>query len=325
MTYERRVVDTGARGRRQRHRLRRARRRRASAGVAFAGALLAAVLWFALSGEREPTVRVGAEGRELAERPASSLVELGAGETREWLSRIPAARHIRRGRARITLETGYRLLERDVRRAAAAGGGTVRLPTRAVASSIRLPVVKQALRNNCETAALSMLLAAAGRPGDQLELQRSLQRSGPLDPRQEDDGLVWGDPDRGFVGRPDGGGTAGGYGVYPAPVRELARRRGVALDDLSGVSSAVVYRRLLGGRPVMAWIGLSDGPYRTWRSPEGRTITGNFGEHTVVLTGIRRERLSVNEPLSGRRQTWTRSEFEQLWERLGRRALALES
>ena len=188
-----------------------------------------------------------------------------------------------------------------------------------------VPLVKQVYRNNCETAALEMVLAAAGRTVGQVALQRALPRSGPLDPTLDAAGriLVWGDPDRGFVGRAEGGGVAGGFGVYQGPIRRLAARYGVPLRDLSRESPAVLYSRLRSGRPVMAWIGLSEGPYRSWRSPAGKRISVNFGEHVVVLTGIRDGVLSVNDPLSGTRLEWTAPEFERRWRLLGMRALGV--
>lgn len=201
--------------------------------------------------------------------------------------------------------------------APAARGPLVRL--RAV------PVVRQRLRNNCETAALSMILAARGVRRDQLVLQSRIARSGPLDPVPDADGGLptWGDPDRGFVGRPEGGGTWGGYGVYQGPVRRLAAREGVRLTNLSRVRPSVIYRRLAAGRPVLAWIGLSAGPYRRWRTPSGREIGVNLGEHTVVLTGLSGGGVALNDPLVGVKRVWTRTEFEWRWSLLGRRALGL--
>lgn len=232
-------------------------------------------------------------------------------------------RSVSRGRARIDLETKRDVLRRRLRDVVQAGGGAVRVPERPVAASIRLPVVRQALRNNCESAALSMVLAGRGVRAGQLELQRALPRSGPLDPVLDASGgpALWGDPQRGYVGRPNGGGTSGGYGVYERPVRALARHRGVALRNLTGADPNVVYRRLLSGRPVMAWVGLSDGPYARWRTPRGGRVAANFGEHTVVLTAVRGNLIEVNDPLIGRRTRWTRARFEQRWQRLGRRAL----
>ena len=65
-----------------------------------------------------------------------------------------------------------------------------------------MPVVRQAYRNNCETASLSMLLAAAGVWVDQRELQRRIAKSGDPDPTVAADGTwTWGDPALGFVGR----------------------------------------------------------------------------------------------------------------------------
>ena len=50
----------------------------------------------------------------------------------------------------------------------------------------------------------------------------------------------------------------------------------------------------------------------------------NLGEHTVVLAGINRDgTIRVVNPLQGTVEQWTRGQFEQLWSRLGNRALAI--
>lgn len=191
-------------------------------------------------------------------------------------------------------------------------------------SAAPVPLVRQAYRNNCETAALSMLLAAARIDVDQRVLQRQIVKSRPLDPIvKADGGWTWGDPDRGFVGRVAGGGTAGGFGVYQGPIRRLAARYGVQLDDLSRTNVDAIVARLRAGRPVMAWIGLQQGPYRRWRTPREKDIVVNFGEHVVVLTGIRGSTIRVNDPLTGTRLDWSVSEFAKRWRFLGKRALAL--
>ena len=317
---------------------RRRRRRRRSSGRAalLLGLCLALLvlftLWLAFASdgrEQDPAqvagvVRVVVGERVLVERPAQQVKLLEGDPLRRWLAGVPDARRERRGIARVKLLTDRAALMRRVRRAAALGGGIVELPQRVVSSQATLPVVKQRLRNNCETAALSMLLAARGIRVDQLVLQRQIERSGTLDPRTAPNGtMIWGDPERGYVGRAEGGGVAGGFGVYEGPVKALAERRGARLRDLSRRPPAAIYRRLQEGRPVMVWVGLSDGPYKTWRSPQGRSVTGNFGEHTVVLTGIQGDTLRLNDPLAGARTTWTKADFELMWERLGRRALSV--
>ena len=90
----------------------------------------------------------------------------------------------------------------------------------------------------------------------------------------------------GFVGRADGGGPAGGFGVYQSPIADLARRHGVVLRDLSHQSPNDIYRTLLSGHPVMVWVALSGGPYASWHSPAGKIVNVNYGEHAVVLSGV---------------------------------------
>ncbi len=205
-------------------------------------------------------------------------------------------------------------------RAASSAG----LASAAVVEFGAVPLFKQVFRNNCETASLSMLLAAAGVRVDQRKLQRQLPRSGPLDPIVSANGTwIWGAPDEGFVGRVEGRGRAGGFGVYQGPIRQLAARYGVRLLDLSRSDVGAVVSRLRQERPVMSWIGLSEGPYRRWRTPTGRPISVNFGEHAVVLTGISNGMILVNDPLNGKRLQWSVDEYAAKWRLLGRRALGL--
>lgn len=236
-------------------------------------------------------------------------------------SRLPAGLVASRGPARIA----YRYdLEATVARAVAVGraGGRVAAVREAISARIAAPVIRQAQANTCESAALSILLATAGVRVSQRRLQSAFPLSGPLDPAGTGPGRTWGDPDRGYVGRPDGQGVAGGFGIYPRPVAATARQFGRDLDDLTGSSPQRLYARLLRGRAVMAWIGLSDGPYGRWQSPQGKRIDVNFGEHTVVLTGSTRDgTLRIVNPLQGTSELWSRPRFERAWQLLGRRAL----
>ena len=236
--------------------------------------------------------------------------------------RLPARTVVRKGAATIV----YRYeVQGTLRRARALGpaGGSVRAVRTPVSSRIALPVLGQRLRNDCEVTALQIAMAGEGVRATQERLQSQLDTSGPLDPVDGPSGRVWGDPDEGFVGRPDGGGTAGGFGVYPAPLRKLAKRYRVDMDDVTGASPSGIYARVLSGRPVIAWVGLSDGPYATWSSPEGRRVDVNFGEHTVVLAGIGADSsIRVVNPLQGTLESWSPSKFERMWALLGRRALA---
>jgi uncharacterized protein YvpB len=238
---------------------------------------------------------------------------------------LPNRVEARRGRATLNLAVPLRRALRMVRRALAAHERRVDLPVVPLWTTIALPPVRQVLHNDCEATALSMLLAAADVRAGQLELQNRLPRSGPLDPEPVPGSRLfhWGDPERGFVGRPAGGGLEGGFGVYEPPIRALASRYGVHLTDLHGRGLAAVRAAVLAGHPVLAWVGLAPGPYLSWLTPSGREITVNLNEHAVVLVGGGQGYLLVNNPLSGRRERWSNALFSARWKLLGRRALEL--
>jgi uncharacterized protein YvpB len=269
------------------------------------------------AGKEAPVQLVAAGGATIAEIKPSEAARLGRGEGR---LPVPATRTVENGSASVTYELDTAEL-RD--RLAAGATGEVTIPERPVSSRISTPVVQQRFQNNCETAALSMLLASQGEEQDQVALQDEIRHDGPLDPETGANGeMVWGNPEKGYVGRVDGGGTAGGYGVYQGPVIELARRW-VEPVDLSGEPPASLYAKLLDGKPVFAWIGLQDGPYESWVDTDGEKVTVNYGEHTVLLIGIEGDRVLVNDPLDGQRKWWTKSEFETMYERLDRRAISV--
>lgn len=237
------------------------------------------------------------------------------------LARLPASIARRQGAATVTYSLG--ISEARHRLTALRSGGVLEVPVTPVASTIRAPVVRQRLHNDCEATALQVLLATVGVKADQLELQSQLPRSGPLDPVGPPGQRVWGDPAKGFVGRADGGGPAGGFGVYQEPIAQLARRHGRELRDLTGSRPAAVYSTLRSGHAVMTWVGLAPGPIASWRAPDGRPITVLFSEHAVVLTGISADgTLTVVNPLHGDLEQWSQAQFELMWARLGRRALA---
>lgn len=238
------------------------------------------------------------------------------------MNRLPSSFSTRRS----GVTTKYGLRRRDAVAAALRlkdANGKIKVADAPTVVSIEAPVIKQKLRNNCEATALQVILQIAGSRVPQLKLQQQLPTSGPLDPSDSAAGRIWGDPDSGFVGRPDGGGTAGGFGVYPGPVKRLAAKHGVALEDVTGRPPRSIYAKLLAGRAVMVWVGLGDGPYSSWRSPSGRQITVNLNEHTVVLNGLDESgRLAVVNPLTGQAESWSKEKFEKMWQLLGRRALA---
>jgi uncharacterized protein YvpB len=263
-------------------------------------------------------------------QPPRLLTVYAAGKLIETLHpgqqiRLPDRIETVRGRATRILAIPIPLAHNRVRQALRTHDATLDLPVVPLRTTVALRPVRQVLHNDCESTALSMLLAAAGHHVGQLELQTRLPRSGPLDPEPVAGSRLfrWGDPERGFVGRPAGGGTEGGFGVYELPIRGLAARYGVRLLDLRGRSLAAVRKAVLAGHPVLAWAGLAAGPFLSWLTPSGREITVNLNEHAVTLVGAGPGYVLVNNPLTGRRERWSDELFSYRWRLLGRRALEL--
>lgn len=312
-------------------RKRRVRRRRVVAAVLLVsiGGASGLIVYFGTRGDDPAEIRLDlaapdqvsliADGEVVARISPERAAKLGSGQ---GSLPVPGTRTTERRGIRRTLAIDQALVRQRLA-VADRGGALVEVPQQVLSSRVDVPIVQQIYRNNCETAALSMLLASIGVDQDQQQLQDEIATSPPLDPQTNSDGeMVWGDPSQGFVGRPPGGGPAGGFGVFEKPVLELAARWAEPVD-LTARQPAAIYRRLRQGHAVMTWIGLSDGPYESWLSPQGDEISVNYGEHTVVLTGIAGDRLFVNDPLDGLRKVWTKAEFEAKWALLDRRAISV--
>ncbi|MEZ5077155.1 MAG: C39 family peptidase [Solirubrobacterales bacterium] len=279
---------------------------------------MAVLPWPRSEPPREDGVFFQVPGRKAILLTRGQAEEIASGESS---LPMPGRRSVRVGMAEITYK-----LDRDGTQRALGGlaqkGGRVRVTERPVGVMIDVPVVKQAYRSNSETAALQMLLASRGVDHDQRELQRLLRRDGPPEPRRRGDGaIVWGNPERGFVGRADEGGAAVGFGVYLPPLSALARRW-VEPVNLSGRSPRLIFAQLLRGHAVLTWIGPAAGPYRSWVGPRGERVTVNWGEHAVLLVGLAGSRILLNDPQTGKRQNWSRQQFKRHWGLLGRRALS---
>ena len=268
------------------------------------------------SGRSPGPVTLQLGGRTLATVPGGQVGSFASGEPPLPIGSTEA---VSKGNARITYRVDRAALRRQL---AATSGGALTVPAEPVASRVKAPIVRQAYPRNCETASLSMLLATVHPMIDQRTLQRELPHAQPISPRSGPGGEVWGDPEQGFVGLPTGGGSSGGYGVYERPILRLASRVSSPVD-LTGRRPSAIYDRLLQGHAVMVWVGLSDGPYVSWHTPQGGLVRANWGEHAVVLTGVRGKAVLVNDPLDGRRKVWSKSLFQQMWNRLGRRAVSV--
>ncbi|MFB7667137.1 C39 family peptidase [Kitasatospora sp. NPDC056138] len=181
-------------------------------------------------------------------------------------------------------------------------GGAARSDT----ASSDVPQYQQQLGNDCEAAALRMVLAARGvLVGDQDVLARIgtdlvHYQAGVSGPQA-------GDPFRAFVGDADGSEAAGtGFGVYYPPVAQAAQSYGLSLDAAGqGISPDRLRAEVSAGHPAVVWVDYN------WRSLAASSYTAYDGrqvpyagpsEHSVVVAAVGDGQVLVNDPARG--QSW---------------------
>jgi len=141
--------------------------------------VVGAAVWLALAeGRAKPVAQPGEvrllQGKRVVlRRFADELRGSTPRQLSDWLRRIPDRRVGRLGAGRATYQTDRSALAQLVRTAIRSGGDDVPVPERAIAFRSQIPIVKQALRNNCETAALSVVaegVAGVAHEADHLAL-----------------------------------------------------------------------------------------------------------------------------------------------------------
>lgn len=176
---------------------------------------------------------------------------------------------------------------------------------------------------SCEVATLKMALDFLGSEVTERQLIDQLIVSDP-GPRQP--GNIWGDPDLGFVGDINGRIPNGGYGVYEAPIVDLANRYRTA-KILTGQSLESILIDVANQHPVIVWGSLSSGRDISWTTPEGKRIKAVYGEHTRLLIGFvgtpaKPTRLILHDPIYGT-ITMTKEKFLANWKLLGNKAVVV--
>jgi uncharacterized protein YvpB len=182
--------------------------------------------------------------------------------------------------------------------------------------TLNVPIVKQTMNLDCETAALQMALWAYGHYYSQAELF-SLEKPDTRAPITSNGLIVyWGDPYTNFVG--DVNGTdhfpPTGYGIYYPLILSIAQSHG-APSSTGGESNSVssVYGALMAGKPVLTWVevGWFHPAVHYWKAWDGRSIRYTLDEHTVTLSGLTLTQVRVNDPWHGTQYWVSRGTFER--------------
>jgi uncharacterized protein YvpB len=206
-------------------------------------------------------------------------------------------------------------------------GGLMRSGTDGL--TIPVPVFRQAMNLDCETAALQMGLAYRGQNYSQQQL--FALEGADTRPPVVSGGLIqqWGDPYTNFVGNVNGTDhfPPTGYGIYYPVILSIARSHGAAAaTGGEGLSASSLYQAVASGQPVIAWVevGWHRPAIHAWTAWDGRSIRYSLDEHTVVLTGVTLTDVRVNDPWHGTQYWVSRSTFEISWADFNHMAVILK-
>jgi uncharacterized protein YvpB len=184
--------------------------------------------------------------------------------------------------------------------------------------TLAVPVIRQTMALDCETAALQMGLAAYGYNYSQDTLfarENADLRPPVMGPNHTV--LQWGDPYTSFVGNVNASDwTPTGYGVYYPVILKMARD--IGLTDAyggEGMAPSTVYNALSTGHPVQIWIetNWTRPGVGTWTAWDGRTVRYSYAEHSVTLSGVSPTQVRVNDPLHGTQYWVSKATFETSW------------
>ena len=169
---------------------------------------------------------------------------------------------------------------------------------------LNVPMYYQQYSQSCEAASVRMALSYKGKgsPSDWSILQKFGYNPRPLDKKTN----VWDDPQKQFVGDVKGSqGKGTGWGVYAEPVAKAVRSYGSHALVQYKVSKSFIASNIYKGNPVVLW-GIWDetATQKTWKTPEGRTISGPIPMHVRLIVGVKGKEdnpvgFYVHDPITG--------------------------
>ncbi|MBC3841469.1 hypothetical protein GXW82_17775 [Streptacidiphilus sp. 4-A2] len=173
----------------------------------------------------------------------------------------------------------------------------------AATDGLGVPWFHQQLHDDCEAAALRMVLAGRGLAVSDLDV---LARVG-IDLAHAEfghSGARSGDPYRTFVGDPDGSERHGtGYGVYAPPIAAAARAFGLTvLASGRGIGTGLLARLVGAGHPAVVWVDYlwRSRPVRWYQAYDGNWVPyAGAGEHAIAVTGFHAGQVQVDDPARG--------------------------
>lgn len=192
-----------------------------------------------------------------------------------------------------------------------------------------VPIISQKpeLKNGCEVTSLAMLLNYKGVSVDKITLAIEMKKDPTPQTRDENDNIiVWGNPQNGFVG--DVTGKTTGYSIDPTPLIPLAENyfEGSAVD-LTNSDINELQKYLFINSPVIVWVTSdmsSPEEVLNWNDGQGLPVNASFSQHAVLLTGFDENNFYYNNPLSVEKDaSISKEDFLKVWEAMGKKAFTV--
>lgn len=178
------------------------------------------------------------------------------------------------------------------------------------------------LPNGCEAVVATMLLNWAGVPVSKEEVAAALPL-GELPYVNDDGAFIGSNPKDVFVGNP----YEVGYGIYHKPIADMLDQwLPGRVKDLSGIAFEDLLTTIVQGKPAMIWATEHmDTPYleMEWQDEEGQLVEWYQPEHALLLTGWDDDYAYMNDPMTGKQESYAISDFKTVWEQMGSQAITV--
>ncbi len=190
---------------------------------------------------------------------------------------------------------------------------------------IPVPIISQfpQLPTGCEATALTMILQWGGISVKKQDVANRLPKG--IVPNFTKKPPKGANPNHAFVGNPY---SRSGFGVFEKPIIKVMNSYVPGSSvNLTGSSFTQIEKLVNQGYPVMAWITIGLKPTyvsRVWYDPYGNKVNWLIHEHAVVIVGYTPSTIIVNDPYTGKRQSYNRDVFIKRWEQMGKRAVTMK-
>lgn len=191
---------------------------------------------------------------------------------------------------------------------------------------LNIPLIYQAYNLNCEATSLAMALQYRKIQVTPQELMPKIGYADPIKKSFQKGKMIWGDPDKGFVGNEKGflftstAGIAGGtgWGVNNGPVAKVADSYLPGSIEIDKATIEDLKQALAQDKPVIFWHQRDDARREilTYTTPEGREVK-QFQNHVNLLVGYKTDSKGqttyyFNDPIFGKIQ-YKENDLIRIW------------